>query len=179
MTSGQDTRQWDFGQVSALVAVLASATYALGIFTILISVSTMITHNLTTAWYAASIANKNLVVTQGIKQLLWPLIVFVVLVEAATLLVSSFVTTWVIESAATETVRKRTALLPSLYGLSLFRCGFAFNIFHTDLGERREGPEGFVGRISEDIGLGKGMVEEASGRKAGLDAAPALPRAVF
>jgi hypothetical protein len=69
--SQEDTRVWDFAKISAVLAVVASATYAMGIYAIWIPVATTYT-NTTAAWYATSLVNRIVVIIQGANHLLLP-----------------------------------------------------------------------------------------------------------
>src|SRR5687768_3829269 len=64
---------WDyFAGVSAVLAGVASATYILGFLALFIPIAATRAPGLAAAWYATILASKNLVVVQGVNQLLLP-----------------------------------------------------------------------------------------------------------
>jgi hypothetical protein len=70
-------RSFDFAQASAMVAIVASATYALGLLSVWIPLTTAYPMDLTTAWYLAALVPRLVVVGQGIIMLLIPPIIFI------------------------------------------------------------------------------------------------------
>jgi hypothetical protein len=74
-------RSLHFAQASAMVAIVASATYALGLLSVWIPLSTAYPMDLTTAWYLAGLVPRLVVVGQGIIELLVPPIIFILFLE--------------------------------------------------------------------------------------------------
>jgi hypothetical protein len=71
----QGQRFWSaLTQVSAVLAGIASATYILGILALFIPIVDTYSLTFTRAWYATLLVSRNLVVVQGVSQLLWPLV---------------------------------------------------------------------------------------------------------
>ena len=76
----------DLAQASAILTVIASATYVLGLFAVWIPIVTTYTHDLTTGWYAASLVGRNVVIAQGINLLLLPPITLYLVYEIVLLI---------------------------------------------------------------------------------------------
>src|SRR5215218_8397234 len=73
---------WDFiAPVSAILAAVASAAYALGLFSVWIPLASNYTSDLTSAWYMAGLVPRTVVLGQGVSKLLVPPILLWLLLE--------------------------------------------------------------------------------------------------
>jgi hypothetical protein len=78
-----ETGPWNLiTQASAILAVVASGAYALGLFSVWIPLVTAYTSDMTSAWYVAGLVPRNVVLGQGVNKLLAPPIVLWLLTEA-------------------------------------------------------------------------------------------------
>jgi hypothetical protein len=94
-------RSLDFAQASAMVAIVASATYALGLLSVWIPLSTAYPMDLTTAWYLAALVPRLVVVGQGIIELLVPPIIFILVLQIVAL--AGLYVMWLLRERGEET----------------------------------------------------------------------------
>src|SRR5829696_1669126 len=72
-----------FGELSAIIGVVAALTYALGVFTLWAPIARVYTHDFDTAWYAVSLFPRTVAVGRAVKEL--PLLFFTLGIMVAVL----------------------------------------------------------------------------------------------